>query len=136
MSEETTGRPGSAADLSRRMDALERNHNTLAGTVQLIEANQRHAEELNKMRFESLETAVKGVGTDLKGFMLRIEGMISGEVETVQSREGRALVADYKKWREKVDTTLDQVRLMGRLGVLLVTSNLLAIAAAIYAIAR
>lgn len=136
MSDEMNGRPGSAADLSRRMDALEKNHNSLAGTVQLIEQNQRHAEELNKMRFDSLETAVKGVGTDLKGFMARIEGMISGEIDTAQSREGRAILADYKKWREEVDTTLDQVRFLGRLSVLLVSSNVLAIVAAIVALAN
>src|SRR5689334_18000737 len=108
------------------MDALEANHkaltnevSSLAGTVARVELNQQHAEELNKLRFTSLDTAVSTLSSDLKGFMARIEGMISGEVDTQQSRQGRELVADYQKWRGEVDDALEkQAVLTGRLDLL------------------
>jgi hypothetical protein len=113
--EQTSPRPGSAADLSRRMDRMEQNHESLsreftllAGTVSRMEQNQVHAEELNKLRFNSLDTSVHGVSVDLKGFMARIEGMISGEIETAQGRQGRELVDDYRRWREEISEQVDR----------------------------
>lgn len=132
--EDTTApRPGSSVDLSRLMDRMEQNHEQLArevsgltGTVARVELNQKHAEELNKLRFDSLETGVGQANTKLDNFMARIEGLISGEVSTAQSRAGQELVEDYKKWRLTVENRLDgaesfqsQGRLVGRVIVLL-----------------
>lgn len=113
-------RPGSTADISRRVDRLERNLEELSrdfaqltGTVNRVEANQNHAEELNKLRFTALDTSVSSLSTDLKGFMARVEALITGEADTAASREGRALVADYHAWRreiqEQVDANTDRI---------------------------
>lgn len=151
MSEDTTAaRPGSGADLSRRMDRIEQRQDSieqevrsLATTVGRVEQNQVHATELNKLRFDALDAGIKAVSATLSDFMRRIEGVITGEIETQQSRTGRELVADYQTWRKGVDEALDQqavlngqVRLLGRLAVLLASSQVLAIAAAIYALLK
>lgn len=145
-------RPGSGADLSRRMDQMERNHadlakevNSLAGTVALVVANQNHAAELNKLRFDALDTSVKASADKLGSFIDRVNGIISGEVK-LPANEAR--IADWNQWRGNVDDKMEksegkldeqavlngQVRLLGRLAVLLVTSNILALAAAIYSV--
>src|SRR5690242_14064412 len=98
-------RPGSGADLSRRIERLEHNYGELAATVSRVEITVSHSEELNRLRFASLEGAIAAtgrdiaeVGTDLKGFMARIEGMIDGTIQTTATRQGAELVADYQKW--------------------------------------
>jgi hypothetical protein len=131
-------RPGSAADLSRRMDRLERNHEDLAastarefaqlsGTISRVEQNQTHAEELNKLRFGALDTAVSTLSADLKGFMSRIESLISGETETAAARQGRELVEDYKSWRREitmqVDTLTDSVEKTDAVAAALIKSR-------------
>jgi hypothetical protein len=153
MSEDTTPsspRPGSTMDLSRRMDRMEEKHDDLASevrgltaTVARVELNQGHAEEVNRLRFGALDTAINGVGTKLEAFMGRIEGIITGEIQTAQSKTGTEMVEDYRKWRTDVEQRLDnhdkfetQGRLLGRIAVLLVTSNVIAIVAAIAAIVR
>jgi len=127
------------------MDRMEEKHDDLARevgalttTVGRVELNQRHAEELNTLRFGALDTAVKSIDETLGRFMGRIEGFISGEVETTQARAGREMVRDYEAWREKVNGRLEahdkfetQGRLLGRIAVLLVASNVIAIIAAI-----
>lgn len=126
-------RPGTYADLSRRMDRMEQRHETLevevrtlASTVSRVEMNQNHAVELNKLRFDALDTGLKSIGGQLTDFTKRMEGILSGEVETAQGRQGAALVADYVEWRKAVDRDRDaqavingQMRLLGRLAVLL-----------------
>lgn len=135
------------------MDRLEQNHEGLArqvtgleGTVARVELNQLHAEKLNEMRFAALGTAVQtvegrvsAVDTKLDAFMARIESIISGETQLPQARQGEKLVADYLAWREKTDGRLDaqdvrngQIGLLAKLGVLLVTSNVIAIIVAIF----
>jgi hypothetical protein len=152
VSEEPASRVGSGADLSRRLEKVELNHESLAkevagltSTVNQVELNQRHAEELNKLRFGSLDQAiitlrgeVAAVGGDLKGFMSRIEGLITGETELPQQR---ALMADWSSWRKDVDEDREgqrvlngQMKLLGRLAVLLVTSNVLTVVGAAYAL--
>jgi len=145
---------------------MEQNHETLTrevsslkGTVGRVEQNQVHAEELNKLRFASLDTAVGTLTTDLKGFMSRIENIISGEIETAQSKQGKAILADYQRWHDEVDAKLATVytpeqrmeierrldshdkfetqgRLLARIGVLMLTSNVIAIIAAIAAVIK
>jgi hypothetical protein len=150
MSSETDNEPrsGSGQDLAKRMDRMETSHAGLAaqvsgltGTVARVELNQQHAEELNRLRFTSLEQAVGGVAGKLDAFMGRIESIFTGEVKLPMQQQGEELVADYKIWRGRVDDRLDaqdvlngQVRLLGRLAILLVTSNVIAVAAAALAV--
>lgn len=166
MNDETPPRPGSTVDLSRRMDNIERRQDnietevrTLASTVGRVEQNQVHAAELNKLRFDALDMGVKTLTADLTGFMARIDGIISGEIETAQSKRGAELVKDYMEWRDGVDARLAslytpeqkarieerldshdkfeaQGRLLARIGVLLVSSNVIAIIAGIAAILK
>jgi phage shock protein PspC (stress-responsive transcriptional regulator) len=103
-------RAGSSVDLARRMDRMEQKHEELAkevtaltATVGRVEQNQAHATELNKLRFDALDMGVKSLAGQLTDFIKRIDGMVSGEIETAQSRQGRELVDDYRKWREEVD---------------------------------
>jgi hypothetical protein len=139
MSEPTAG---SAADLSRRMDGLE--------------MRQAHAEELNKLRFGSLEASVASLASDLKLFMVRIEAVLSGELDTNATRQTRNERAEWQDWRRAVDSDrtriaavdLDQVEKdreafavlqgqlnqLGRIALILVGGNALAIVAAVYAI--
>lgn len=106
----------------------------MQGTIALVEQNQRHAEELTKLRFDSLEQGVKGVGAKLEAFVQRFEGLMSGEIQTGRTREAQELVEDYQKWRQGVDTTLTQVRFLGRLATILIGTNALALLAAVYAL--
>ncbi len=101
-----TTRAGSSADISRRVERLEAEVSSLTVTVARIEQNQAHTAELNKLRFDALDMGVKSLGGQLTDFIKRIDGMISGEVDTAQSRQGRELVASYQKWREEVDDDL------------------------------
>lgn len=162
---EAPARPGSSIDLSRRMDRMEQNHEQLAkevaglaGTISRVEINQKHAEELNVLRFTALDTAVKSVeatlGTAVRSlegtlgrFMDRINSIITGETRLPQND---ALMQDYRDWRADVDEKLEasqakleeqavlngQVRLLGRLAVLLVSGNVLAIIAAVAAVLK
>lgn len=111
--DETTPKAGTYADLSRRMDRMELKHEDLAKDVAAITAtvgqvvlNQKHAEEINELRFKALDTSVGQIGADLKGFMARIDGIVAGDIETAQSRAGRELVADYTIWRKETDKRL------------------------------
>lgn len=137
-------------DLSRRMDRMEEKYDDLArevasltGTVARVESNQTHAEKLNELRFNALDTALSTVSGKLDGFMTRVESIITGEVETAQSKQGAALVADYQRWRADVEERLDkhdtfetQGRLLGRIAVLLFTSNVIAFVAALAALMK
>jgi hypothetical protein len=132
------------------MDRMEEKHDDLArevqgltATVARVELNQTHAAELNTLRFSALDTAVGGIGGKLDNFINRIEGIVSGEIVTAQSKSGAEMVEDYRTWRSGVEDRLDrhdkfetQGRLLGRIAVLLVTSNLIAFVAAIAAFVR
>lgn len=111
-------RPGSGPDLAHRMDRMEQKHEDLAkevaslsSVVSRVEANQEHARELNTLRFDALDTGLKSLSGQLGDFMRRIEGLISGEVETSATRQGRELVLDYQKWRGEVDGFMDEQKI-------------------------
>lgn len=113
-----TPKPGSYIDLSRRMDNMEENHRVLSkevgqltGTVGRVELNQKHAEELTKLRFDSLDTSITSQSGKLDAFIQRIEGIITGEVQTAQGKQGVELVADYQKWRATVEERFDRTEL-------------------------
>lgn len=125
--DETQPRPGTYADLARRIERMEVKHEDLAKEVAGLTAttgqvvlNQKHAEDINELRFKSLDTAVGLIGTDLKGFMARVEGILSGDIQTASSRQGLAVIEDYNAWRKEVDARLDasDTREAGRKGVL------------------
>lgn len=141
--DETSARAGSPADLSRRMDRLELNHEaltrevaSLTSTVSRVEINQSHAEELNKLRFNALDTSVSNLSADLKTFMARIEGMIDGTVETTASRQGAELVADYQKWRREVDAFIARTTFLGRIAVIVLGGQALLILASLAAVVK
>jgi uncharacterized protein YukE len=156
MSDDATSaaRPGSGVDLSRRIDRLETLHESLAKevgglstTIARVELNQSHAEELHKLRYDStaqalsqLEGEVKQGGDRLASFIDRMEKIMSGETATQQGRAGQQLVEDYQSWRKTVEDRFDaaetlavQVRLLGRLGMLLVGGSVVTTALAVYA---
>lgn len=136
---------GSNKDLARRMDRQERNHAalakdvaSLAGTVERVALNQQHSDELTKLRFDSLDTGLGTLKDTLDRFMGRINALITGEVRMPQAEQ---MVNEYLAWRASVDKALDdqavmngQVRLLGKLAVLLITSNIASIAVAIFAL--
>lgn len=103
MSETPEPRPGTPASIERRVERLEVEVATLSGSVTRVELNQVHAAELNKLRFDSLDSSIVQVKDLLVPFMKRMEGIIAGEVETVQMRQGREVLADYLAWRKEID---------------------------------
>lgn len=143
---DTPTRAGSGVDLAHRMDRIEKRQDsvedsvrTLTATVTRVAQNQNHAEELSKLRFNALDVAVSGLTAQLGAFITRIEGVITGEIQTAQSRSGAELVADYKRWRASVEERFDaqavmngQVKLLGRIAWALLTTNILSIAAAVW----
>ena len=143
MSEETPGTTNARLSrLEAKYDDLAKQVEGAVHTIARVEDNQKHAEELNKLRFGALDTAVSTLTTDLKGFMGRIEGIISGDVQTAQSRQGAELVADYQRWRAATDTRLDaqdvrngQLNLIGKVVWGLVGGNIVAIVGFIYFLA-
>ena len=133
-------RAGTIADLGRRMDRIEGRHETLesevralTATVSRLEQNQVHSLELNKLRFDALDTGIRANGNQLTEFIRRVEGLISGEVQTEQTRQGREMVEDYQRWRRDVDGDRARLSRLGRLAIIALGGNALAIAAAVYA---
>ena len=133
--------------MEQRQDSTETEVRTLAATVARVEQNQLHASELNKLRFDSLDVGLGTVKATLDRFMGRIEGIITGEVRLPANEK---LMKDYEDreekrdtWQAAVDIRLDkhdtfetQGRLLARIGVLLVTSNVIAIIAAVAAMMK
>jgi hypothetical protein len=133
-------RAGSGPDLARRMDRIEGRQDsielevrTLAATVGRVELNQTHATELAKLRFDAIDNGMKAGFSELGAFQARIEGILDGTIQTQQQRQGAEMVADYLTWRKKVDAYMTQGSLLGRLAVILVSTNVIAIVVAITA---
>lgn len=124
--------------MEKKHDELAKEVVSLTKIVNRVEQNQEHATELNKLRFDALDLGVKSVSGQLTDFIRRIDGVLTGEIETTQTRAGREVIEDYKEWRGEVDHRLDdqdvlngQVRLLGRLAVILIGSNALTIIGAV-----
>jgi ATP phosphoribosyltransferase regulatory subunit HisZ len=109
---------------------------SLTGTVARVEQNQTHQAELNKLRFDALDTGLNALRADLTGFMKRIDGMIDGTIETTQTREGRAMVEDYRRWRDGVDEFITTTRTIGNVTRILVGGQALTIIVAIAALVK
>lgn len=92
----------------------------LTATTGQVVLNQQHAEAINELRFKSLDTAVGQIGGKLDVFISRVEGILSGDIQTASSRQGLAIVEDYNSWRKDVDARLDaqDTREASRKGVL------------------
>lgn len=96
--------------MEQRQDNIETEVRTLSATVARVEQNQAHATELNRLRFDALDTGLKSLAGQLDGFMKRVDGILTGEVETAQSKAGRELVIDYTQWRKSVDERLTDLK--------------------------
>ena len=79
-------------------------------TLARVELNQKHAEDMNKVQFGALDTGLKLVNSTLDAFIKRIDGIISGEIETAQTRQGTQMVADYMKWRGEISKAVDDIK--------------------------
>lgn len=141
--EQVPTRTGSGPDLARRMDRMEQRQDsietevrTLAATVSRVELNQQHGTELAKLRFDALDNGMRAGFSELNSFQSRIEGMLDGTIQTAQQRQGAEMVADYLVWRKNVDAFMTQGRFLGRIVVLLVSTNLLAFVVAIGAVVQ
>jgi len=158
-----TPRSGSGADLSRRMERMEARQDTIEGKVNdlaaivtRVELNQQHATELATLRFNAVDTAVHTIDATLERFMGRINAIVAGEVKLPQAVQSEEIVKDFiawrktvderisqtprSEWREQVEDRLDKqdirngrLDLLGKLAVMLLGSNLLAIIGAIAA---
>jgi len=141
-----SARPGTTADLSRRMDRMEVSHEVLAKevaglttTIARVELNQNHAEEVNKLRFDSIALGLSTLESKVTTFITRIESIIDGSASTAQSRAGEQMVKDYRLWRDSVEVRLDeadtlaiQLRFLSRIIVALTGGSLIATACAVY----
>ncbi len=133
MPDSPDAKPGTYVDLARRMDRMESAHESLAKevgglttTIARVEMNQTHAEELGKLRYDSLVDSVNQIKSKMDLFIDRIEKVMSGEATTPQGRAGEKMVEDYLKWRADVDsdredteTLKTQLRFLSRLVVVL-----------------
>lgn len=139
--EDSTSRPGSGADLSRRMERIEarqdeqaREQADLKSAVARVEQSIVHQNQLYERDFKSLNESVGRMGSVLDKFMARMEGLIDGSIETTQTRQGRELVEDYQDWRREVDADRTRIHFLGRVVTFLLTTNVLALAAGLYAL--
>lgn len=124
---------GSYADLARRVDRVETNVANLQGTVSEVVLNQRHAEELNRLRFTALDSSVASVGVTLTTFITRMESILSGETQTTVSRAEEQAEEDLLAWRGRVNDFMTQGRLIGTLVKVAVAGNAIALLAGIAA---
>lgn len=127
-------------------ESLAKEVGALTSTISRVELNQTHAEELNKLRFDAVtqsivqvETKLDKYSTVMYGFIERIEKIITGEVETQQTKQGQQMVAEYKMWRAQTDARLEdmetlstQVRFFARVALTFTGTSVLATACAIY----
>lgn len=116
----TPPRAGTYADLSRRMDRMENRHEDLALQVRTVAADiasvklqAEHVEKLNELRFTSLDKGIHAVESKVDAFIARIEGLISGDVQTPQ---GKLMMDQYKQFVS--DTQSTQQRLVERIEVI------------------
>lgn len=147
--------------METRQDTMESKVSDLAAVVARVEQNQTHQLEVSKLRFDALDNGLKAGFSDFSLFSKRVESILSGETQTVQSRMGADLLTDYRDWRKQVEARLpadDEVedyrdwrkgidvsvaentkfrtqgQLVARLLVILVGGNALAIVVAIAAL--
>jgi hypothetical protein len=106
--EETSPRPGTTADLARRVERLEMSHAELAKAVSdtnhkldLVQAEQRHVYELMNTKFTGLETLSHETARDLKELLKFIQNAMAGAPEA-QSPAAKALMDEYREFQRTV----------------------------------
>jgi hypothetical protein len=117
-------RTGSGADLARRMDRMEARQDAteaklgdLTVIVTRVEENQKHSDTVAALRHDAMATSLGGLTSTVDIFIKRIEGILTGEVQTAQSKQGQALIADFTAWRSEVDRrlrTIDEEAVISR----------------------
>lgn len=136
--------------MARRMDKLESNHDSLRqevsglkSTVERVELNQKHAEEVNALHFAALNTGLTTMSGKFDAFVTRIDGIIAGEIQTAQSQQGQKILAEYLEWRKSVELEMEesrdfrtQTKTIGNIIKLLVAGNTIAIIAGVAAILK
>lgn len=96
--------------MEARQDSTEREVRALSATVSRVEANQEHASELNKLRFDALDKGMQSIDAQFKQFndqqfkpfVARIEGILTGEIETLQAKQGRETIKAYEVFRDDI----------------------------------
>lgn len=106
-------RVGSNADLARRMDRMEQRQDNqetqlreLASVTAEIRLGVQHGGELSKLRFDAIEGGLNTQRIMLSDFIKRMEGLISGETQTAQSKQ---LLEEYSKFRTNTTERLDAI---------------------------
>jgi hypothetical protein len=125
------------------MDALERSHTeqakeiaSLHTAISRVEASFVTFEKVSEMQFKSLDSSITALRSTVEPFMRRIDGMLTGEVETSQQRDGRRELEDYRKWRDGVDDFISSARTIGNVTKFLVGGQVLTIFVAIAALIK
>lgn len=96
--------------LEEKYDGIAGAVGKLEGAVAVIQHEQESAAQLAKERHGNLEARLTTVSAQLTGFMARIEGLLTGEVQMPQQREA---LARWEKWRDGTDTRLDAIEKAG-----------------------
>lgn len=109
MSEEMSSpRPGSTADLARRVENLERSHADLAKAVndqshrlEMVQLEQKHSSEMMNSKFAGLEKLAEETSRDLKELIKFIQSAMSGDPEA-QSPTAKAMLEEYRDFQREV----------------------------------
>ena len=108
MTDESTPRPGSTADLARRVENLEKSHVDLAKAVtdyghklDMVQLEQKHSSELMDERFSGLKGLAEETSHDLKELMKFIQSAMNGAPEA-QSPVAKAMLEEYREFQREV----------------------------------
>lgn len=108
MTDEQSPRPGSTADLVRRVERLEQSQSELAKAVndqnhklELVQVEQRHASEMMDSKFSGLEKLAEETSHDLKDLIKFIQSAMSGAPES-QSPAAKAMIEEYRDFQREV----------------------------------
>ena len=106
--DEASPRPGSTADLVRRVERLELSHSELAKAVNdqghkldLVQLEQKHASEMMNSKFSGLEKLAEETSRDLKDLLKFIQSAMSGAPEA-QSPATKAMIEEYRDFQREV----------------------------------
>jgi hypothetical protein len=87
-----------------RQDSLEAKVLDLTTVVTRVEVNQNHALELNKLRFDTLDTSLKTLTSEVTAFMSRVTSLMTGETETAL---GARMLREYEEFRVSTANRLE-----------------------------
>lgn len=124
--------------LEAKYDELSRAVSSAVMTIDRVETNQKHAEELSKVRFGALDLSVglvatntNTIGSKLDSFITRFEGLMTGEVQTTQIRKYIEWQDGMEKFRDDQAVRNGRIDLIAKLVYGLVGGNIVAIISAI-----